>query len=123
MPGDLALLGARQDVTRVGRVIDLDYSDGLSLVSVFLQRGHLPSRLTGWSAVAVRGRQVYADESAGQGIAWTARGFVYTVVAAAPQQTVSQVVAALPYDHTPSMITRIGRGMHRLFSWLSPSDW
>jgi sigma-E factor negative regulatory protein RseB len=123
LPGDLALLGARQDVTRAGRVVDLDYSDGLSLVSVFLQRGHLPSQLTGWSMVALRGRQVYADESAGQGIAWSARGFVYTVVAVAPQQTVGQVIAALPYDSNPSLFTRIGRGMHRLFSWLSPSDW
>jgi sigma-E factor negative regulatory protein RseB len=123
LPGDLALLGARQDVTRAGRVVDLDYSDGLSLVSVFLQRGHLPPRLNGWSVVALRGRQVYADESSGQGISWSARGFVYTVVAAAPQQTVGQVVAALPYDGNPGLVTRLGRGLHRLFSWLSPSDW
>jgi sigma-E factor negative regulatory protein RseB len=123
LPGDLELLGARQDLTRAGRVIDLDYSDGLSLVSVFLQRGHLPSRMTGWSVIAMRGRHVYADQSAGQGIAWSARGFVFTVVAAAPQQTVGQVVAALPYDNSPGLLTRVGRGLHRLFSWLSPSDW
>jgi sigma-E factor negative regulatory protein RseB len=123
MPGDLALLGARQSVTRAGRVVDLDYSDGLSLVSVFLERGHLPSRLSGWSVVAVRGRRVYADQSSGQGIAWSARGFVYTVVAAAPQQTVGQVVAALPYDNSPGLLNRVGRGLHRLLSWLSPSDW
>src|SRR5262249_16173851 len=41
LPGNLVLLGARQDSTLKGPVIDLDYSDGLSLVSVFLQRGHL----------------------------------------------------------------------------------
>jgi hypothetical protein len=123
LPGNLALLSARQEVTAAGRVLDLDYSDGLCLVSVFLQRGHLPAQLTGWSAVVLRGRQVYTDDSAGQGIAWSARGFVYTVVAAAPTQTVGQVVAALPYDGNQGFMARLGRGLHRLWVWLNPSHW
>jgi sigma-E factor negative regulatory protein RseB len=120
LPGNLALLGARQEVTKDRRVIDLDYSDGLSLVSVFLQRGHLPARMTGWSEVVLRGRHVYADDSSGQGIAWSARGFVYTVVAAAPAQTVERVVAALPYGSSPGFVARLSRGLRRLWSWLSP---
>ena len=44
LPDDLALVGARKGSTATGPVVDLDYSDGLSLVSVFLQRGHLRSR-------------------------------------------------------------------------------
>ena len=102
-------------------VVDLDYSDGLCLVSVFLERGHLPvedDRLVGGSSL--RGRQVYADDSAGQGIVWSARGFVYTLVAAAPAQTVEQVVAALPHDSSPGLLGRLGPGLHRLLSWLSP---
>jgi sigma-E factor negative regulatory protein RseB len=120
LPGNLALLDARQEVTPAGRVIDLDYSDGLCLVSVFVQRGHLPKRMTGWSEVVLGGHQVYADDSAGQGIAWSAHGFVYTVVAAAPVQTVGQVVAALPYDNNPGFFARLARGLHRLWTWLSP---
>jgi sigma-E factor negative regulatory protein RseB len=120
LPGNLVLLGARQELTGAGRVVDLDYSDGLSLVSVFVQRGHLPQQMSGWSAVMLRGRQVYADDSAGQGIAWSARGFVYTVVAAAPVQTVERVVAALPYGGNPGLLARLSRGLHRLLSWLSP---
>jgi len=120
LPGNLALLDARQEVTAAGRVIDLDYSDGLCLVSVFIQRGHLPGRMTGWSEVVLRGHQVYADDSAGQGIAWSAHGFVYTVVAAAPVQTVGQVVAALPYDNNPGFLARLTRGLHRLWTWLGP---
>jgi sigma-E factor negative regulatory protein RseB len=120
LPGNLVLLGAREQVTGAGRVVDLDYSDGLSLVSVFVQRGHLPPRMSGWSEVMLRGRRVYADDSAGQGIAWSARGFVYTVVAAAPGQTVARVVAALPYDGNPGFLARLSRGLHRLLSWLSP---
>ena len=123
LPGNLALLDVRQKVTAAGRVLDLDYSDGLSLVSVFLQRGHLPPRMIGWSEVLLRGRQVYADDSAGQGIAWSARGFVYTVVAAAPTQTVGQVVAALPHDGNQGFVARLGRGLHRLWAWLNPSHW
>ena len=123
LPGNLALLDARQEVTAAGRVLDLDYSDGLYLVSVFVQRGHLPAQMSGWSAVVLRGRQVYANDSAGQGIAWSARGFVYTVVAAAPAQTVGQVVSALPYEGNQGFAARLGRGLHRLWVWLNPSNW
>lgn len=119
LPGNLALLGARQQETELGRIVDLDYSDGLSLVSVFVQRGHLPARMTGWSEVRLRGCQVYADTSAGQGISWSARGFVYTVVAAAPAQTVGQVVAALPHDSSPGFLGRLARGLHRVWSFLT----
>jgi sigma-E factor negative regulatory protein RseB len=120
LPGNLALLDARQEGTGDGRIIDLDYSDGLCLVSVFLERGHLPAQMTGWSEVVLHGRHVYADDSSGQGIAWSARGFVYTVVAAAPAQTVARVVAALPYGSSPGLLARLSRGLHRLWSWLSP---
>ena len=116
LPGNLALLDARQEVTGDGPIIDLDYSDGLCLVSVFLERGHLPARMAGWSEQVLRGRHVYADDSSGQGIAWSARGFVYTVVAAAPAQTVQQVVAALPYNSSPGLFARLGRGLHKLWS-------
>jgi sigma-E factor negative regulatory protein RseB len=120
LPGNLALLDARQEVTGDSRIVDLDYSDGLCLVSVFLERGHLPAQMTGWSEIVLRGRRVYADDSSGQGIAWSARGFVYTVVAAAPAQTVARVVAALPYGSSPGFLARLSRGLHRLWSWLSP---
>jgi hypothetical protein len=120
LPGGLALLGAREDNTAAGPVVDLDYSDGLSLVSVFLQRGHLQSRLAGWSRMALGGSPVYADGAGGQAFVWSAHGFVYTLVAAAPPQTVAQVVAALPHDGSPGLLARMGQGARRLLSWLSP---
>jgi sigma-E factor negative regulatory protein RseB len=120
LPGNLVLLDARQETTEDGRIIDLDYSDGLCLVSVFLERGHLPARMTGWSEVVLRGRHVYADRSSGQGISWSARGFIYTVIAAAPAQTVQRVVAALPYSGSPGFLGRLSRGLHKLWSWLIP---
>jgi hypothetical protein len=45
---------------------------------------------------------------------------VYTLVAAAPPQTVAQVVAALPHNGSPGLLTRLGHGLHRLVSWLIP---
>ena len=119
LPGHLMLLGVRQDSTPEGPVIDLDYSDGLSLVSVFLQRGHLRPGLAGWSRVVMGGSPVYAAASGDQAFVWSAQGFVYTVVAAAPPQTVAQAVAALP--HGPAgLLARMRHGLHRLLSWLTP---
>jgi sigma-E factor negative regulatory protein RseB len=119
LPGHLMLLGARQDRTPEGPVIDLDYSDGLSLVSVFLQRGHLRPGLAGWSRVVMGDSPVYAAASGDQAFVWSAQGFVYTVVAAAPPQTVAQAVAALP--HGPAgLLARMRHGLDRLLSWLTP---
>jgi sigma-E factor negative regulatory protein RseB len=118
LPGKLTLLSAREETTSAGPVIDLDYSDGLSVISVFLQRGHLPSQLSGWVEVALQGHRVYADDSDGHSVAWSARGFVYTVIAEAPQQTVGQVVSALPHESPPGIVDRIRQGVHRLASWM-----
>ena len=66
------------------------------------------------------GSPVYADDSDGQTFVWPAQGFVYTLVAAAPPQTVAQVVAALPHNGSPGLLSRVGHGMRRLVSWLIP---
>jgi hypothetical protein len=120
LPDDLALLSAREGSTATGPVVDLDYSDGLSLVSVFLQRGHLKSRQAGWWRTTLGGSPVYADDSVGQTFVWPAQGFVYTLVAAAPPHTVARVVAALPHNGSPGLLGRVGHGLRRLLSWLIP---
>jgi sigma-E factor negative regulatory protein RseB len=118
LPGNLTLLRATQDLARTGPVIDLDYSDGLSVVSLFIERGHLPAELRGWAKTTLRGHRVYTNDPDGHSITWSAHGFVYTVVAEAPAQTVSQVVAALPHDSQPGILARIRQGWQRLVSWL-----
>ena len=120
LPGGLALLSARVGSTATGPVVDLDYSDGLSLVSVFLQRGHLTSWPAGWWRTTLGGSAVYADDSDGQMFVWPAQGFVYTLVAAAPPQTVARAVAALPHNSSPGLLGRVGHGLRRLLSWLIP---
>ena len=120
LPADLRLIGAKESSTPAGPVVDLDYSDGLSVISVFVQRGYLPARLRGWSRVALAGHKVYASDPDELCFAWSARGFVYTLIAAAPQQTVGQVVVALPHDDDPGWLARLRHGLRRLLSWVGP---
>ena len=51
LPGDLRLLAA----DRTSQVVDLDYSDGLSVISVFLQRGAAAGATARLAAGRVRG--------------------------------------------------------------------
>lgn len=120
LPGRLTVFGASSTVTASGTVVELAYSDGLSVVSVFVQRGHLPAELSGWSEVALQGQRVYAADPDDRSVAWSAGGFVYTVIADAPDQTVDQVVAALPHDARPGLVARMMRGLRRLASWADP---
>jgi sigma-E factor negative regulatory protein RseB len=120
LPGNLTLLDARESRGRARPVVHLAYSDGLSVVSVFVERGSLPRGLAGWSRVAVAGHQVYLDDPDDGSIAWSAHGFVFTVIAQAPARTVSAVVGALPHDTAtpPGTLTRMRIGAHRLLAWL-----
>jgi sigma-E factor negative regulatory protein RseB len=120
LPGQLSLVRATETSAPAGAVVDLAYSDGLSVISLFVQRGHLPAQLSGWSQMAVRGDRVYAAGPDQRSVAWSARGFVYTLIADAPDQTLDQVVGVLPHNSRPGFLGRMGRGLHRLISWLNP---
>ncbi len=120
LPGQLSLVQSTETTGPGGAVVDLAYSDGLSLISLFVQRGHLPAQLSGWSQVALRGDRVYAAGPDQRSVAWSARGFVYTLIADAPDQTLDQVVGVLPHNARPGFLGRMGRGLHRLISWLDP---
>lgn len=121
LPGNLSLLSASRTPTRSGKTVGLSYSDGLSVVSLFIQRGALASQPRGWLAVPVAGRTVYADaHQGGRSLCWPAGGYVYTLIADAPAQTISQVVTGLPGDSAPGFWHRMGNGLRRLGSWADP---
>jgi sigma-E factor negative regulatory protein RseB len=120
LPGNLSLLTASQTQARSGPVVSLSYSDGLAVVSVFVQRGELAHAPPGWRPVTLHGRTVYSVNPEDRTFAWSSGGFVYTLVADAPLETVSQVVAALPGVSTPGFWQRMARGLHRIFSWINP---
>jgi sigma-E factor negative regulatory protein RseB len=120
LSGGLMLLDASETSTRSGEVVDLSYSDGLSVLSLFLQRGQLPRSLPGWRRVAVHGHTVLSNDPDGQCLAWSAHGFVYTLIADSPSATISQAVAALPHDRQAGLWERMVRGFRRLASWANP---
>ena len=111
LPGQLSLVRASETGGPSGAIVDLAYSDGLSVISLFVQRGHLPAQLNGWSKVALRGDRVFAAGPDQRSVAWSARGFVYTLIADAPDQTLDQVVGVLPHNAGPGFVGRMGRGL------------
>jgi hypothetical protein len=124
MAGGLSLLAATQTVTSSGRVVELSYSDGLSVVSVFVQRGQLPARLPGWRPGSARGHEVYAADPGDHPLAWSAGGYVVTVIADAPAGPVARAVAGLAAagapGRSPGFWSRMARGFRRLLSWANP---
>lgn len=123
LAGNMTLASVSRTATKSGPVLDASYSDGLSVISLFLQRGQLSGALPGWHHVAIRGLPVYSSTSGDldeQGLAWSAGGFVYTVIADAPPQAISRVIAALPHERDTGFLDRVARGIRRIGSWFDP---
>ena len=124
LPAELRLVEARQASDKRGPILHLGYSDGLSTVSVFQQRGRLaPTTLAGYTRHEVDGEPVYARDGVPQQLTWAARGRVFTVLADAPPETVTAVVRALPHGEPAAgsgLVERLRRGLGRLGSWLNP---
>jgi hypothetical protein len=120
LPGGLSLFTGAQTKTSTGVVLDRGYSDGLSVVSVFEQRGNLAAKLAGWQKAKVDGHVIYVAEPDQRSLTWSSHGMVYTVMADAPTQTVDAVVGALPHDAPPGFWKRMSRGFVRLASWVNP---
>lgn len=117
LPGGLPLYAASSADTAGGQVVDLQYSDGLNVVSLFVQRGTLAPSMPGWQQVKVSGQRAFVS---GHSVAWAVPGFVYTMIADAPPQTMTQVVGALRRDGSPGVLDRLRRGFIRLAHVINP---
>ena len=113
----LPLYAAGWSGTGAGQVTDLEYSDGLSVISLFVQQGTLAASMAGWRPLSLGGYRVYVS---GHSVTWTGRGEVYTVIADAPPQTVAEAVSALPGGGQPGLVDRLGRGFDRLAHLVDP---
>ncbi len=122
LPNQMVLFAASQTGTASasGPVIGLSYSDGLSVISLFVQRGALPAHMAGWRRIGLADHDAYASDSDDQTIAWSSNGYVFTVVADAPSGSVDQVISALAHGQSPDLWTRLGRGFRRLAAWANP---
>ncbi|ASU86096.1 hypothetical protein CDO52_07710 [Nocardiopsis gilva YIM 90087] len=118
---DLPLIEVWSKGEGEGRVLHLSYSDGLSVVSVFIQRGRLGRESEGtgdgMTAVVQGDGTVYVDDAGQQRRVWETDGFVYTVLADAPEETVRAAVAGLPAPDGSGFWPRVMRGFERLGSW------
>ena len=88
MPGGLSLFTGAETEASTGTVLDLGYSDGLAVVSLFEQRGQLAAKLAGWRKTTVAGHVIFVAEPDQRSMTWSSRGMVYTLMADAPAQTV-----------------------------------
>jgi sigma-E factor negative regulatory protein RseB len=120
LPSGMMLFAASQTPTKVGPVMGLSYSDGLSVISLFVQRGQLPADMTGWKRVAIGGQAAYTIDPDEQTVVWSGNGYVFTMIADAPAETVDHVVAALPHSSSSGFWDRLERGFRRLASWVNP---
>ncbi len=117
LSGGLPLYAVASATTASGEVVDLQYSDGLYVVSLFVQRGVLAKDMAGWRQQRLGGQQAWVS---GRSVTWAGRGFVYTMVADAPAQTVTRVVGGLPQSASPGFVGRLGRGLARIASLIIP---
>ena len=126
LPGGLDLFDARVRTHQGEDVLHLSYSDGLSTLSLFAQRGRLGSRpMGGFAEQKVAGAPVWVRSSASpQRVVWGGGGRVFTMLTDAPPEAVRDVVEALPHDRAPrtGFLARLSRGLSRLASWLNPFD-
>ena len=123
LPG-LSLYDARRTTSGGATTLHLGYSDGLSTVSVFEQRGRLDTaRLRGYTVVSRGGTSVHQRGGIPTELVWSAGGTVYTVVADAPPEMVDAVLTALPRGADGGGVgSRIGRGLDRVVAWFNPFD-
>jgi sigma-E factor negative regulatory protein RseB len=120
---DLELYDARLRTHNGERVLHLSYSDGLSTLSLFAQRGRLgATRMTGFTRRKLGHSAVWVRASTPERVVWGGGGRVFTLLSDAPPATVRAAVTLLPHEKAPrtGFFARIGRGLARVGSWLNP---
>lgn len=114
---NLRLIRAWAKDTESGRAVHLAYSDGLSVVSVFAQRGRLPgeSEGTGSGAAKVVTGDNTGMSGAPQQRMWDSGGFVYTAMGQAPANLLDAAAESFSAPEPPRFWARVLRG----FGYLS----
>lgn len=104
-------------------VMHAEYTDGLSSVSVFSERGTLdPSKLGGFSRLGAGAEPVYVRSGLPTVAVWESDSTVYALVSDAPADTVSSLVESLPHqvEAEPGLGGRVGTGLDRMAGFLTP---
>lgn len=120
LPGRLELYDARR---LPDGVLQLAYSDGLSTLSLFVQRGEMPPAASGVLRT-VGGGRVWQAPGEPERVVWASGGLTWTLVSDAAPALVDEVLLALPHAGRPvtqdGLVPRVWRGVSRVGSWLNP---
>ena len=96
LPGGLTFVSA--DETDSGAV-HMVYSDGLDVVSLFVQKGRLdPQRMGGMTMSSMAGGTVFSVEGASPTLVWSSQGSVLTLMSDLPRPALIRIVTALAPD-------------------------
>jgi len=122
LPSGLELFDARLTGADEESQLHLTYSDGVSTLSLFQQRGRLDTdSLDGFRRIRVGATKVYASTTFPRRVVWSGGGKVFTLVAECQQDTLEGVIAALPHGEAPrGPLARLRDGFDRVGSWLNP---
>jgi sigma-E factor negative regulatory protein RseB len=120
LPGALDLYDARW---LTDGVLQLAYSDGLTTLSLFVQRGGMPPVQAG-VVRRVGGGKVWQSPGEPERVVWSADGLTWTLVADVAPALVDEVLEALPHTQghvaQDGVAPRVWRGMSRVGAWLNP---
>ena len=125
LPGDLELFDARLRSHSGTDVLHLSYSDGLSTLSLFAQRGRLGTApMSGFVRTQVGASRVWVRSASPERVVWGGGGRVFTLLSDAPSEAVRGAVGELPHDAAPGtgVLARLSRGLARLAHALNPFD-
>ena len=104
-------------------VMHAAYSDGLSSVSIFEERGDLDTdALAGYRQITSDDSSVWVQQGLPTVVVWEADDTVYTMVTDAPESTTAELVASLPHEPDQGDGNRLGRGLTKIGSSVVPGN-
>ena len=126
LPGGFALFDVRRESYEGHPALHLVYSDGLVVMSLFQQAGHLdPSSLTGFSQGLAGGTTVWWRNGQPHERVWQSEGLVVTVMGDVPIGALDDVVGVIPggrIDDGRRITDRLHRGLARALAALGLTD-
>ncbi|HST80828.1 MAG TPA: sigma-E factor regulatory protein RseB domain-containing protein [Kineosporiaceae bacterium] len=112
------LLDARRTTTSGGSTLHLTYGDGLSAISVFLQRGQLDSAgLTGLTAQKWDDTEVYVREGWPDVMVWQGGPTVITAIGEAEPADLRSILSALPRQSNHGTLASWQHRMGSALAW------
>jgi len=119
LPAGFVLLDARRAEVAGGRsAVHLTYGDGLSAISVFLQRGRLDdARIPGLTRQKWGKTDVYVRDGPPEVMVWQGGSTVITVVGDATPTDLRVAVSALPRQPDPGTLDLLQQRMGSALAW------